>query len=706
MSEAPLVGSVQADKAVIAGQVDAIDVHVEKEQSSITIVGREIGAIRFTLAGGSHLERLFVGVPPLSGSLVGRRHAIEDLRSQLTIGHAVARVALHGLPGAGKSTLAQAVAYDQALLEHFGGGVLWAALGPQGDPAAILGRWGDALGHDVSEAATADERAERLAAYLQRMLAGNPFLLVLDDVWKWEEAQPFLSFTLPGAAVLLTTRDEGLARRFGKTATTKVAELNQEQALALLRTLSPAAWTADSQGMHELARATGGLPLALVLIGCRLAEEADQERWVRQAVQALQDAKSRLELEEEQARPGMAGIPLTLQAVIELSLTALPDEQSRHAFAQLGVFAPKPADWSRAAAGAVWHTDDQVADQWLRLLHHRGLLESTGDDRFAVHQVLTDVALVRLDHPSAVAERHFDHYRSLVSRDPEDWQAIEAEFAQTQQAWAWASTTPGQDARVLELVLTMRELMERRGHWTALLVWYDHAVRAAQGLGKLKDEGTLLNATGSVYLRRSEWDHALDYYGQALSTQREVGDRSGEATTLSTIGVVHHRRGELDKALDYYEGALLVAREVGGRAGEAATLNNIGLVHEERGELDKALCYYKQVLPISREVEDRAGEAAMLNNIGWLHKRRGELQEALEYYNQALRLMREVGDRIGEAVTLTSIGLAHRSRGELALAAAALENAVELYQLSGHPDLESHRTMLEQIRNERDAEKP
>ena len=121
------------------------------------------------------------------------------------------------------------------------------------------------------------ERAQQLAAYLQRVLAGNPFLLVLDDVWRWEQAQPFLSFALPGAAMLLTSRDEGLAHRFGKTATTKVAEVNEEDALALLHTLSPAASTADPQGMRELARATGGLPLALVLIGSRVAEEGDQD---------------------------------------------------------------------------------------------------------------------------------------------------------------------------------------------------------------------------------------------------------------------------------------------------------------------------------------------------------------------------------------------------------------------------------------------
>jgi tetratricopeptide (TPR) repeat protein len=684
VSESPLVGSFQADKAVVAGEVDLIDVHVEKQQSSISIAGREIGTVRFTVAGGGHLERLFVGVPSLSGSLVGRGQAIQDLQAQLTMGYAVARVSLHGLPGAGKSTLAQALIYDHAVLEHFGGGVLWAALGPQGDPGVVLGRWGDALGHDVSEAATADERAQRLAAYLQRMLGGKPFLLVLDDVWRWEQAQPFLSFTLPGAALLLTTRDEGLARRFGKTATTKVPELNEDQALGLLRTLSPVAWTADPEGMRELARATGGLPLALVLIGSRLAEEGDQQqRWVRQAVEALRAVQTRLQLEEEQARPGMAGVPLTLQAVIELSLTALPDEESRQAFAQLGVFAPKPADWSLVAARAVWQSDDAVGDQWMRLLQHRGLLESTGEDRFTLHQVLKDVALTRLDQPSAAAERHFDYYLSLVNRDPEDWRAIEVELPQIRQAWDWVSTTSGRDAHVLELVWAMRLYIERRGLGTTSLAWYERALRAARELGQAASEGTLLNNIGAVHQRQGELDHALSYYEQALPIHRAVGDRSGDASTLNNIGLLHQNRGELDQALEYYTQALRIQRAVGGRAGEAATLNNIGLVHKSRGELDQALAHYTQALPISREVRDAAGEATILNNIAAVHRSRSELDKALDYYAKALPIRHAVGDRAGEATTLNNIGLVHQSRGDLDQALDYFLQALPIHRAVG-----------------------
>ena len=89
---------------------------------------------------------------------------------------------------------------------------------------------------------------------------------------------------------------------------------------------------------------------------------------MRQAVERLQSARERLALAETSRRPGTARVPLSLQAVVELSIDALPDDATREAFYELGIFAPKPGDFSRSAALAVWQASEKAGDIYLQTL--------------------------------------------------------------------------------------------------------------------------------------------------------------------------------------------------------------------------------------------------------------------------------------------------------------------------------------------------
>ena len=128
------------------------------------------------------------------------------------------------------------------------------------------------------------ERAQRLKAHLQSALGGQPFLVVLDDAWRPEDLLDFEYFSTPGSAVLLTTRDEVLARRYAdaRSRLVRVQELDEPAALDLLARAAEVPAGAMA-GLRELAQAVGYLPLALVLMARDLATHAGQERWIRQS---------------------------------------------------------------------------------------------------------------------------------------------------------------------------------------------------------------------------------------------------------------------------------------------------------------------------------------------------------------------------------------------------------------------------------------
>jgi tetratricopeptide (TPR) repeat protein len=114
--------------------------------------------------------------------------------------------------------------------------------------------------------------------------------------------------------------------------------------------------------------------------------------------------------------------------------------------------------------------------------------------------------------------------------------------------------------------------------------------------------------------------------------------------------------------------------------------------------------YYEKALPIRREVGDRGGEATTLNNIGRVYDAQGRQQEALEYFEKALLIFREVGDRWGESILLANIGRVLDALGRTAEAVRYFELSVALDEELGHPNLESHRAKLAEVKSKLDQE--
>ena len=440
-----------------------------------------------------------------------------------------------------------------------------------------------------------------------------------------------------------------------------VEELTEPAALDLLARAAPEVATAAPAGLRQLAQAVGYLPLALVLMARELAAHAGQERWIRQAVERLDSATERLALTNTSRRPGTAGVPLSLQAVVELSLDALPDDATRAAFVDLGVFAPKPGDFSRAAALAVWQASEEAGDAYLQTLYGRGLLENTGEDRFTVHQVLATVARVRMADITALSARHFAYYLAFVDSDREAWQAIAAELAQIQQAWDWAARSPGQDRRALQVFGALNVFMERRGLRAQQRVWLERAVQAARALEDRAEEGRLLGSLGLCWWQLGQHRKAIDCLEHALTLARQTGDRQAEGRHLGSLGLVWATAMLRDQAIGYYEEALAVAREVCDRQAEGSHLGALGLAWAEEGVAKlaweeatkdtaapyfrRAIEYYEQALAVTRAINDRPAEGSHLGNLGNAWLLLGDAARAKDLLDQAVTILREIGDR-------------------------------------------------------------
>ena len=608
-------------------------------------------------------------IPTPPSHFVGRADLVQQLVDRLC-SRPNLTLALHGLPGVGKSTLAAVLADHPAVQAHFADGVLWAGLGPQADVMSILAAWGQTLGFNVTDQPTPELRAQAIG----RAMGDQRLLLVLDDAWELEPAR-LLRIGGANCGHLLTTRDLALARQFaGRQHAVSIPVLDDDPAFLLLQTLAPEACAADEAVARRLAQSLGGLPLALELVGAFLAEPEHSlfPELGSAALGEMADPTQRLQLAA--ARLGTTdGRPMSLHETVLLSVERLPPA-AEAAFYALGAFAARPAAFELAAARAVTQADAAT----LATLVARSLVEQAGPEALALHQTIADVARTRL--PAEVASRHRDHYLALVDEDRENWQRIQGVYPQVAQAWARLGES---NERVFDFIEYLGTYQKRQGLWQDKLAWVNRGLEIARAENLDANVASMLSHLGYAYAALGEKQQALAYYAQALPLLRQAGDNAGEAATLTSIGEVYSALGAKQSALACFAQALPLLRQAGDRAGEAMTLNNIGGVYDALGKKQEALACYASALPLFRQANDRAGEAMTLNNIGGVYAALGERRQALACFEQALPLRRQVGDKAGEARTLNNIGRMYDVLGEKQPALDYYAQALPLFRQVG-----------------------
>ncbi|KAM0900480.1 hypothetical protein ACQ4PT_020613 [Festuca glaucescens] len=145
-------------------------------------------------------------------------------------------VAIVGVGGIGKTTLAQKVLNDEAIQGEFSKKI-WLSVNQNFSHAELLRRAIIEAGGDhrpVGDAIVALHRT------LKNALMGHKTLLAMDDVWHhgaWEGALkiPFINAVASGSKVLITTRHEDVARGMGATLPYRVDTLTPNDAWSLLK---------------------------------------------------------------------------------------------------------------------------------------------------------------------------------------------------------------------------------------------------------------------------------------------------------------------------------------------------------------------------------------------------------------------------------------------------------------------------------------
>ncbi len=685
--------------------------------------------------------------PPLTKGreLIGRDDILQHLKTHLLTRKSLALSALNGLPGVGKTALANQLVHDKGIQAHFQHGILWAGVGQHPNMISLLSNWGTLLTIAPSEISRLTNLAE-WGHTLRDVIGERRILIVLDDVWRIEDAFA-LKIGGPQCTYLLTTRIPQVAVQFAAEYATIIHELDTPDSLALLKRFAPTVVAREPDAALALVHTADGLPLALTIMGryLQLHAYSNQPRRIKAALEHLQNTRERLQLAQRtstsERSPSLpADTPFSLQAVIALSTQQLSPEV-RQALRALAILAPKPNTFSEAVALRVANVGTTV----LNALEDSGLLEVSGTNRYSLHQTIADYAC--LDAPDPGAEQRLVLYnRDFVQMHGKDYARVERAAANIRTALHLAmkhemhkpfiesvlALAPFWEARGLydlaqthlqyalvvhplithskedvispsqefdnllnaRLHLALGRIAERCGTLEVAERHYEAGIALAQQYHNRELLSSLLANQGETALNRGNFIVALRFAKQGLQLARATGDAWQIASLLRIMGEAVDGLGDFQYGDELYLEGLEVARSIGDWETMCTLLQNLGAKAIKRGEYTLAQHYVQEGLNKAREMAHRQRLSALLMVMGVIAVRHGNYDEARAYYQESLDLAHMIGHRVRLSNILQNMGTLEGLLKRYTLSETYFQESLTLARTVGH------RWLISEILNE------
>lgn len=638
---------------------------------------------------------------PRSTADFAGRHA--EIRSLLGLfgdeRPAPARVAvLTGQPGVGKTSLAVHVAMLAA--DRFPDGRHFVDLRGLDerpvDPALVLERLIRAL--TPGQRRIPVDLADR-AALFRTVLADRAAVLILDNAAAEAQVRPLL----PGdgrSVVLITSRR--LLTGLQDVWRHPVGPLRDADAVALLERLVAGRPAADADAVRELATLCGNLPLALRIVGNRMASRPD---WgIDRLVVRLRDTERRLDT--------LSAGDLQISAAFALSYAQLTGT-GRTLFRRLAVLPGVDTGVPLAAvlAGDALTDTEDALDELVEL----GLVQSGFTGRYRQHDLLRlfagemldreepgarDDVVARAGHwlldTAVVAGRWFEpgfgalpaNWDNRVPMDDaasaERWLRVEADNWLT----ALRDCAAGREhRRVVEVAEALHWFSDRWRHWGHWLEVYELSTAAAEAL---HDPAAAATQLGYQAWARTfctdDLDGALECADRAYAYAVRAGDPRLQGWARYYRGAALTEANRPAAALEAARAAALLFRAAGDRSGLPQAVIWVGLSLQQLGRLDEALAASAEMFDI---IDDPAtappAELALFNRAtAWLF--RGRILAAGQRWAQAIAALRravplaeEAGVRTLHGSALATLGDALCRSGDLGAGLSSLRRALDIF---------------------------
>ncbi|MEV4412053.1 BTAD domain-containing putative transcriptional regulator [Catellatospora sp. NPDC049609] len=526
---------------------------------------------------------------------VSRPDAQAELDELLDAAPGARLAVVHGVGGAGKSTLVVRWAHLHA--ERFPGGTHYADLGrDDARPAADL-----------------------------RELTGRA-LLILDNAPDADAVRAALPAD-PEVTVLAVSRValESLAVH-ERARLLRVAGLTPEQAVELLGTVGRLAGDDDrSERLERIADLCDRLPLALRIVGCRLA--FDPRHGIDMVLQDLVPEDRRLTALEIDGGDG------GIRAILDQSYRDLTPAAAE----LLRLLAVHPGRTiSVASAAALVDRSPGETYSLLTSLARSNLVVRDGTD-YRLHD------LVRIHAMERAVDTDPPEARSAAIRRVADWYLDTAHTAYPLLSPRAAGPLPV-EVRTPRFPLRFTSRAQATAWFETERAGLAAAVRSLAAAGLHRQAWQLATALFAYYHRRRIWAEWHEVYQTALASARADGHLLGMVKILNGLGVASKQLGRRGEAIAYYQEGLALARQTGDPMAIGPLHVNLGGVYNGADEPELAREHLHAALALAGYGDDPRYGTLLRLNLGHLDYNDHRFAQAAEHMRHGLELAGHSGD--------------------------------------------------------------
>jgi DNA-binding SARP family transcriptional activator len=617
--------------------------------------------------------------------LVTRLHALADDGRRR--GRAAVTLAIDGMPGVGKTTLA--VHLGHRLAADYPDGQLYADLrgftaqGSVMSPAEALRGFLSSLGVPQD---TLPAELHALAGLYRSLLAGRRVLIVLDNARDFEQVRHLLPGT-PGSLAVVTSRVRitALITTGGAHPVPLDVPSAREARDALAERLGAGRVAAEPAAVDEILARCGRLPLAMAVVIARAMSLPDTPL----AEMAAELAAAGAPLDGFGDGGLGDGLETDLAAVFSWSYRALSPAAAR--LFRLLPLHPGP-DLGAPVAACLAGVDARTGRALLGELAGQ-LLIQVRSRRYQVHDLLRAYAAGLSAEQDGDRERHdarqrmFEHYRAGAYRahlllepnlpapaPPEPGPGVIVPEPRTaDEAMAWFDAERRVLTSVVEqadpptgwlVALTMQNFLHFTGRTREWETVSRGGLAAATADGDPAAQAQLSRSLAGALFMLHDFDRAAEHLDRAGSLLDRLGDRRGLAVVELNWAYLRAEQDRHADSVRHAERALALFRDAGDEQDQARALRTIAGGNAALGRGEEALRLLRETLTLSAASDDHTGAGHSWDLLGRTYRLMGRTREAIAHWERAAGAYRLAGTPAALADVLLTLGDAHQEAGD------------------------------------------